>query len=71
MTAQVILPKDFLWKLVERDIDAFFKGERDMQSANIGRALGFGLPEEIEPIKDCWAEARKLRAERQRHQEGA
>jgi hypothetical protein len=69
MTAQIIYPNkfspsEFIWKLVARDIDAFWKGGLDMELGNVGRALSFGLLNEIEPIRDCWAEARKVHAER-------
>ena len=53
---------DFLWKMVERDIDKFFKGEREMCAANVGRALGFGLLSEIDKIKACWVEAHRVKA---------
>ncbi|MFB9262835.1 hypothetical protein ACFFWD_06555 [Bradyrhizobium erythrophlei] len=67
MTAQIFSSHDFLWKLVERNIAAFLDGrERDMELANIGRAIGFGLLDQIEPIKDCWAEARKMKEAKQR-----
>ena len=55
---------DFLWKLVARDLDRFLSGEeREMCAANVGRAIGFGLSSEIGPIKQCWAEAQRVKAE--------
>jgi hypothetical protein len=70
MTAQIVSSYDFLWKLVARDLDSFFAGGSDLEKANIGRALGFRLLDQIEPIKDCWAEARRIKGE-QRQREGA
>jgi hypothetical protein len=70
MSAQIITPYDFLWRLVQRDIDAFWRGEREMSAANVGRAIGFGLLDQIEPIKACWAEAQKIKAAKQQQQEG-
>lgn len=72
MTDNVFSAFDFLWKLVERDMKAFLKGEhREMEQANIGRALGFGLASEIPGIREAWADARRLKAEREQHREGA
>ena len=69
MSAQIITPYDFLWRLVQRDIDAFWhRGEREMCGANVGRAIGFGLLDQIEPIKACWAEAVKIKAAKQQRE---
>jgi hypothetical protein len=68
---EVFSSYDFLWRLVRRDIDAFFGGERDMCQANVGRAIGFGLFDQIEPIKACWADAQKIKAAQQQQKEGA
>jgi hypothetical protein len=69
MSAQIITPYDFLWRLVRRDIAAFFRGEREMCLANVGRAIGFGLMDQIEPIKACWAEAQRMKAAKQQQQQ--
>jgi hypothetical protein len=66
MSAQIIPfdPHDFLWKrIIHRDIDAFLSGkEREMCAANVGRALRLGLGHEIQAIKDCWAEAQRIKS---------
>jgi hypothetical protein len=67
---EVISSYDFLWRLVRRDIAAFFRGEREMCAANVGRAIGFGRMDQIEPIKACWAEAHKMKAAKQQQKEG-
>jgi hypothetical protein len=64
-------PEDFVWKLMERDLNAFFKGDIDMEKANVGRALMYGLRDLIPNIRACWAEAREMRAKRERQKEEA
>jgi hypothetical protein len=56
--------RDFLWKrIIQPDIAKFLDGrQREMCAANIGRALGFGLFDEIEPIRACWAKAEQMKA---------
>ncbi|WP_426410040.1 hypothetical protein [Bradyrhizobium ganzhouense] len=71
MSARIFSSTDFLWKLIERDIDAFLTGrEREMEAANIGRAIGFELFDQIEAIRGAWAEARRVK-EKQQQAEGA
>jgi hypothetical protein len=71
MAAQIFSKTDFLSKLVERDIDSFLNGrDREMCQANIGRALGFGLFDQIDAIRGAWAEAERVKA-KQQQAEGA
>ncbi len=67
MSGKVFDPYQFLGKLIERDIAAYLKGGRDLELANIGRALMYGIDPDI--VREAWAEARKVQAERVR--EGA
>jgi hypothetical protein len=73
MSAEIITPYDWVWRLVRRDIGKFWRDEqREMSAANVGQAIGFGLTDQIEPIKACWAEAQKIKAaKQQQQQEGA
>lgn len=72
MTATILPfdPHDFLWnRIIERDIAAFLAGrEREMCAANIGRAIGLGLFDEIPSIRECWAEAARMKAAKERVQ---
>jgi hypothetical protein len=67
--AEVFNPHEFLAKLLERDIAAFLKGGFDAEKANIGRALMYGIDPDL--VRDCWAEARQVLAERHKQKEGA
>jgi hypothetical protein len=69
MTAEILKfdPEDFLWDLVERDVQAYLRGDPRLgmnEEGNIGRALGFRLQHHIPAIRECWAEARRVKAKR-------
>ena len=61
--------RDFLWKLVERDLVAYLKGGPDMELVNRGRMLSLRDPSEVSEVRRCWAEARVVRAENLRRKE--
>jgi len=71
MSDNVIEPRDWVWKLVERDVDKYWRGEqREMCAANVGQAIAWGLYDEVDDIKRCWAEAQQVKARREQ-KEGA
>jgi hypothetical protein len=55
---------DYLWdRIIQPDLSAFLAGRgRNMCDANIGRALGLGLFNQIANIRGCWAEAERVKA---------
>jgi hypothetical protein len=61
--------RDFLWKMVERDIAAYLKGGEDMELADWGRMLILRDPAEVEGVRACWAEARRVREENRKRKE--
>jgi hypothetical protein len=63
--------RDFLWKMVERDLTAFLKGGPDMELANRGRMLSLRDPSEVQKVQNCWADARRIRSQREQQREGA
>jgi hypothetical protein len=71
MTDNITTFEDFLWRLVRKDIAAYLRGGPDMELANRGRAVCNDFCDHVQAIRDCWAEARALRAERVREREGA
>jgi hypothetical protein len=60
MSAQIFDRRAFLWKLVERDIDAFVNGRGpDKEKGNVGRFLhSLELFDEVPLVRECWADAR-------------